>query len=146
VALSSTLSRHVWEAVAQLACDITNATGRNQHALARRRYRELEAYTREQARRHLSHPFLLETLADFTDSNRKAVSLYRKALRLSTRLGEPKQSILFELARRHLALPKGRVLARRYLVAALAEAKRRRDRTVFKQAAQLLRSTEVRAT
>ena len=144
--MSRTLPHHVWEAVAQLACDITNASGRNQHALAKRRYRELEAYTNEQIRHRRSHPFLLETLADFTEGNYKAVSLYRRALRLSTRLGEPKQSILLELARRNIAVPRRRAVARRYLTAALAEARRRLDRDVVKQAAQLLRATEELAT
>jgi len=127
----------MWATVVQAACDMVNASGHNQHALGRRYYRDFEAFVRGQARRRRSHPWVLEALADFTEDNRKAIGLYRKALRLARRKGLGGQTLLLELAKRHFELRGGRPLARRYLSASLAEARRRQDRDVVKEALKI---------
>ena len=80
----------------------------------------------EKARRHESHPWLLETLADFTENDKQAIRIYKRALRLATMNALPRQTILLELGRRTLEIAGRRRAASRYLTAALAEAKRRR--------------------
>ena len=127
----------MWATVVQAAGDMTNASGRNQRALGRKHYRELEALVRSQVRRRRSHAWVLETLADFTENNRKAVGLYRKALRLARLQGLAGHTILLELAKRHFEIRGGKSLARRYLSASLSEARRRHDRDVVKEALEV---------
>ncbi|MCC7635541.1 hypothetical protein [Stenotrophomonas rhizophila] len=52
------------------------------------------------------HPFLWETLADFTRDDRVAIGLYQRALLQVRQLGsaEAEASICMELAQRHLVL------------------------------------------
>ena len=132
------IPRDQWEILHELSWQIVDASGSNHRKAEREAYRRLARFVREQARQRRSHPFIIEALADFTDDDRKAIQLYRRALRLARRRGFPRQTILLELARRHFAIKGRRRLARRYLRAALEEAFRRRDRDTVKGGVELL--------
>lgn len=135
--MSAAIPRDQWEAVAQLGCDIVNASRIDDQEAARRHYRRLEAYVRGQVENGRSNAFILESLGDFTHDNRKAIALYRRALTMARRRGTAGQTILLELGKRHLELKGKLSLAKRYLRAAWFEARRRGDREVASQAMQL---------
>lgn len=115
----------MYQQVRDLALEITNCTLRDDARGRRAAYAALEAYCAEQATAGRRHPFLVETLADFSPSRTKAMNLYRAALRLSRRMGEQTHSVLLALGR--LQLESGSIRsARRYLVAAHRDAAMRR--------------------
>ncbi|MCU0784720.1 MAG: hypothetical protein MUF81_11885 [Verrucomicrobia bacterium] len=63
----STVPPDSYEHVGELAADITNATPADDHGLAESLYQRLHVYHEEQLAAGCSHPFLVETLADYTD-------------------------------------------------------------------------------
>lgn len=67
-----------------------------------RMYDELECFCNEHQDSKQDHPVLWETLADFTEDNVKAISVYRQAFSLADTLkeNEYKASIQFSLAQR----------------------------------------------
>lgn len=137
--MKRTVDRQTWGIVTDLACDIANASIKDDAAGGRKAYQRLKAFVDERTRQHKSHPWFLETLADFTADNRRAISLYRRALGLANRAGLPKHTLLLELGRRHLNVRGKRAVATRYLASALAEAKRRRAHDSSVEAEALLK-------
>jgi len=85
-------------------------------------YNELECYCEAQAER--DHPFLWETLADFTLDDQAALALYLKALSKAQLLGSAdyEASVLLSLAERHKDIGNAE-LAYRYALEANAKAK-----------------------
>ncbi len=71
-----------------------------------RLYGELRDYCESVAASGRDHPFLWETLGDFTSDDRAALGIYARALALATAAGaiEYEASILFALAERHSCL------------------------------------------
>jgi hypothetical protein len=62
----STIPPEVYDRVGELAADITNATLADDHALAESLYQRLHLYHEQQLAAGRSHPFIIETLADYT--------------------------------------------------------------------------------
>ncbi len=69
-------------------------------------YNELHEYCEAEDRSGRGHPFLWETLADFTTDDQAATALYMKALKHARKLKAPdyEASILFALAQRYSAM------------------------------------------
>jgi hypothetical protein len=84
-----------------LATGLMNASEADDTRTYWQLYRELQVYC--EAHSSQDHPFLWETLADFTTDNQVSLGLYDKALASATRLGvtEYQASILFAIAERH---------------------------------------------
>lgn len=102
----SQIPPEMYERVRELALAITNATLADNDALADSFYQQLLAYHEEMQRAGASHPFLVETLADYTDDNHEALRIYQRALVMSREWGqeEPTQTILVGMAQRWLEL------------------------------------------
>lgn len=133
----SSIPRDVYERVRDLALAIAGFRLQGDGRRARAAYRILDIYCREQESLGRRHPFLRETLADFSRSPSEALKLYHSALRLCRRMGEQQHTILLSLGRLHLKSGSIRA-ARRVLVAAEREAIRREDREDAAEARQLL--------
>lgn len=71
-----------------------------------RLYQELHDYCELVASDGRDHPFLWESLADFTDDDRAAIGFYSRALKLAMEAGalDHQASIRFALAQRHLEI------------------------------------------
>ena len=135
----------MYKRVLGLALAMTNATLRGDVRAHRAALRELRDYHGEHDAEGGAHPFLSETLADYTPSRAAAVKLYHRALRLSRRMGEPQHTILLSLGK--LYLDAGNVqAARRNLRAAHREAVRVRDRELSAEARELLEKVHARST
>ncbi|MES2440658.1 MAG: hypothetical protein V4584_16450 [Verrucomicrobiota bacterium] len=76
----SDIPRELYARVHELALAITNAVMADDEILSRR---ELKSYHEEQVLLGTSHPFLTETLADFTEDPPEAVRLYQLSIRQS---------------------------------------------------------------
>ncbi len=87
-------------------------------------YNALRDYCEEQIQAGYNHPFLWESLADFTPDNSAAIPLYLRALEAAQRedAREYRVSIRFALAERYKGLGQDD-LARDYAVAANDEAR-----------------------
>ncbi|MFS2033039.1 hypothetical protein ACEN8I_03345 [Polaromonas sp. CT11-55] len=72
---------HVFE----LSTQLMNASKSEDLKSYWRFYDELRLYCEEESKSGRDHPFLWETLADFTNDNGVAVALYEKALDLANR-------------------------------------------------------------
>jgi len=136
--MNADIPRDQWEVLHDLSWQIVEASSKDDRRAGRDAYRRLSAFVRDQTRRRRSHPYIIEALADFTETGQKAIALYRRALRLARRRGIPGQTILLELARHQFAIKGGQRLARRYLRASLEEAFRMRDRDTVKGGLELL--------
>jgi hypothetical protein len=68
-----------WETIAEIACEYTNYTLADDEIAAGSRKNELVAVIRSTIKKHGNVPFLLETLADYTDSLKEALELYERA-------------------------------------------------------------------
>jgi len=111
----------MYEHVFALVSGMTSAAGDEDVKTYWRLYDELEAYCQAQTER--DHPFLWETLADFTMDDQVALALYLKALAKAQLLGaaDYEASILLSLAERHKDI--GNMdLAYRYALEASAKA------------------------
>lgn len=135
----STVPKEMYERVLDLALGIANSRLGGDDRGARGYYRRLCFYCREQESLGRRHPFLLETIADFSRSRATAIKLYHSALRLSRRMGEPQHTILLSLGRLHLEHGNRRA-ARRCLRAAEREASSHQDRDDAAEARALLES------
>jgi hypothetical protein len=99
----SNIPRDIYDRVADLACEITNATLAEDDALASSLYETLRCYHEELNRSGRSHPFVTETLADFTENSKEAVSLYELALQQSAAFpGEPLHTKRVDLGKKLL--------------------------------------------
>ena len=108
----STIPPDIFERVGDLAADITNATLADDHALAESLYQGLRLYQEERLAAGRSHPFIIETLADYTNDPTQALRYYEQALAMSRQMtsDEPTHTILIstgeqliELGRREQA-------------------------------------------
>jgi hypothetical protein len=111
----------VWERVMAFASLLANESRRDRYWA---HYNALRDYCDALARDGYDHPFLWETLADFTPDDGAAIPLYLKALQLS--VGDAARhyrvSIRFALAARYKNRGHGDA-ARKYALAAYDEAK-----------------------
>ena len=134
----SSIPKDMYDRVFDPSLAIVNATYREDRREIRDTYGELEDYYRQQEAAGRPHPFLPETVADFTNAKSKAIKLYHAALRLSRRMGEQKHTIQLSLGRLYLEAGNRRA-ARRWLLAARRDARRYKDADDAAEAARLLR-------
>lgn len=89
--------------VLDLVTDLTDASLRDDTRAQWRLYGELRDYCESEVAAGRDHPFLWESLADFTTDHVAAVALYQRGLVQARRISavEYEASILFELAQRH---------------------------------------------
>ncbi len=135
----STIPPDIYDYVGSLAADITNATLADDHALAGSLYQRLHLYHEEQLATGRSHPFIIETLADYTDDPAQALCYYQQALAMSQHLtsDEPTHTILIAIGERLLDLGQ-RDQAEAPIRAGRAEALRRGDTDWIQHADSLL--------
>lgn len=129
----------IHEHVLALAAEIAN-TWRPDDARARwRLYSELSDYCDSVAAAGRDHPFLWETLADFTTDDRIATNIYLRALSLATAAGaaEYQASICLALAQRHVSMG-GNSLAYDFACRANAHAMQADDLDIRQQISQFL--------
>lgn len=102
----SQIPPEMYEKVHGYALAITNAVLADDASLADSLYQQLLAYHEEMEKAGSSHPFLVETLADYTDNDREALRFYQQVLAMlrERRKVEPIQTILVAMAERWLEL------------------------------------------
>lgn len=124
----STIPQDIYEHVRELALDITNATLADDNALAESLYQRLLNYHEAQIIVGRSHPFLVETVADYTDEPAQALKYYIQALEMSRQMAsdEPTQTILIGIGARLLEMGQ-REQAEAFIREGRAEAVRRAD-------------------
>ncbi len=140
----STIPPDIYEHVSQLAFDITNATLADDHALAESIYQHLHLYHEEQLANGRSHPFILETLADYTDDPAQAISHYEEALAMSRRMtsDEPTHTILIGIGERLIELKRAEQ-AEAFIHDGRTEAQRRGEIDWVKEADELLSTLSI---
>ncbi|ULU24630.1 hypothetical protein [Dyella terrae] len=130
----------VWDHVMGFATELANESEPDRYATT---YKDLHDYCEEQSLGGYEHPFLWETLADFTMDDGAAVSLYQRALKLA--VGDEarayRASIQFSLAERHKRLGDD-AQAREYAVSADDEARAIDDRELRRRISRFLLSKE----
>ena len=127
----------VYDTVADLACGMTNATCADDAALHNSLYQQLLAFYEDQSRRGILHPFVVETLADYTEDRPEALRFYREALAISEP-DEPRYSILISMAERLIEVGE-RDQAEACLRDGRAEAEGRNDSDSVAEADSVLR-------
>lgn len=134
----STIPAEIYESVSELAFAITNATLADDDALAESLYLRLQLYHEEQLATGRSHPFIIETLADYTDDPTQAIRYYEQALAMSRRMPshEPTHTILIGIGEQLLELGQ-REQAEAFVRDGRAEALRRGETDWIKHADQL---------
>lgn len=139
----SPIPPEMYERVRDLTLSITNATLADDAALADSHYQQLLAYYEETEKAGTSHPFLVETLADYTDDDREAIGFYLQALAISRESGrkEPTQTILVGMANRWIELGNEEQAAA-CLRDAYAEALSRGDSDTLKEIEELRKRGE----
>jgi hypothetical protein len=102
----SSIPPEMHERVLDMACQITNAALADDTALREAHYLSLLEYFEAQTDAGQGHPFLTETVADYTDDPVAALRYYQLALEQSHKLGvtEPMQTILIGIAEKLLEL------------------------------------------
>lgn len=133
--LPEDMHAHVLTLVTQLV-ETTEVGDRRAHW---RLYGELRSYCESESASGREHPFLWETLADFTTESRVAIEFYARALAQAERLGatEYEASIRFALAEQHLKLGSTE-LAYRYALAANEQSKQLDDPDLRRDISQFL--------
>jgi hypothetical protein len=140
----SAIPSDIYKHVVELAAEITNATMADDDALADSLYQRLRVYHEEQLAAGGSHPFIIETLADYTDDPAHALGYYEQALAMSRQMtgDEPTHTIIICLGERLIELGR-REQAEAFIRDGLAEAIRRGDRDWIQNANELLEEGEV---
>lgn len=135
----SSILPDIYAHVSHLAIEITNATVADDTALAESLYQRLHLYHEEQLANGRNHPFILETLADYTHDHAQAVRYYEQALTMSRRMttDEPTHSILISIGERLLELDRPEQ-AEAFLHDGRAEALQRSQMDWVKQVDELL--------
>ena len=130
----------MYDSVLELTVGITNATLAEDDALSQSLYLRLLIYYQEQIAAGRTHPFLTETVADYTDDSTEAMHYYKLALEQSHALGdsEPTQTIRIGIASKLLELGQ-REQAEAHLRDGRAEAIRRGDEFAVEEADLLLK-------
>lgn len=88
----------IHERVADLAAEIVNAGQAGDNRSSWALYDELRNYCEAVASEGRDHPFLWETLADFTADDQAAIALYQRALPLAVAAGADEYSASIHLA------------------------------------------------
>jgi len=127
----------VYNQVADLACAMTNATCADDAALCASLYQQLLAFYEDQRKRGALHPFVVESLADYTEDQTEALRFYREALSTSEP-DEPRYTILISMAERLIELGE-REQAEACLRDGRAEAEDRNDSDYVAVAERVLR-------
>lgn len=135
----NTIPPDIYESVVELAAAITNATLADDDALSSSLYQQLFNYYAEMSVAGRCHPFLIETLADFTDEPTDSLGYYRQALAMSQQMSsdEPTATILIGIGEQLLAMGR-REQAEAYLRDGRAEAVQRMDSFGIEEADRLL--------
>ena len=135
----NTIPPYIYEHVAELAADITNATLADDDALAESLYQRIQLYHEEQLAAGRSHPFIIETLADYTDDAAQALRYYEQALAMSRHMSsdEPTETILIGIGERLIVLGR-REQAEAFIRDGRAEAVRRGNADCARKADRLL--------
>lgn len=135
----NTIPPDIYERVADLAAEITNATLADDHALSQSLYQQLLDFYTELSAANRCHPFVIETLADYTDDPTEALRYYEQALAMSRLMtsDEPTQTILIGIGAQLLQMGR-REQAEAYLRDGRAEAVRREDSSWIDEADRLL--------
>lgn len=128
----------VYDQVADLACGMTNATCADDTALCASLYQQLLAFYEAQHARGTLHPFVVESLADYTEDRAGAVRFYREALAISEP-DEPRHTILISMAERLIDLGEHEQ-AEACLREGRAEAEERNDPDWVAEADRVLRA------
>ena len=130
----------IYGRVFDLATALTNASEASDKAEYAERLKELRELFEECSRLGKAHPFLTETLADYTEDLPRAIELYRLALAQSSEVsGEPTHTKHISLAER--LIENGHVAAAREHLALGREAARHADdREWVDRAAELART------
>lgn len=136
----SSIPPDMYERVLELTVEITNATLAEDDALSQSLYQSLLIYHQEQAAMGRVHPFLTETVADYTDDPTEALRYYKLALEQSRDIGngEPTQTILIGIASKLLELGQ-REQAEAHLRDGRIEATRRGDGFSVAEADRLMK-------
>jgi hypothetical protein len=118
------IPHHIYARVFDLASKLTDARETGGTKQFWDHYNELKEFCEAQDAQGLGHPFLWETLADYTDDDSASVALYTKALEAAQNpsTAEYRSSIQFALAERHKAMGNDD-LAYKYALAANETAK-----------------------
>jgi tetratricopeptide (TPR) repeat protein len=101
---NSTISEGIYDQVMELVHDIVDATYAEDSGLIAKTHEALRRYCVKQMMRGENHPFIPETLADFTEDHETAIRLYKQALELAERTQNQTHSILLSLAERYREL------------------------------------------
>jgi tetratricopeptide (TPR) repeat protein len=131
------ITQDVYDTVADLACGMTNATCADDVPLHDSLYQQLLAFYEDQRRRGTLHPFVVETLADYTEDRPEALRFYREALAISEP-DEPRYTILISMAERLIEVGE-RDQAEACLRDGRAEAEGRNDSESVVEADRVLR-------
>jgi hypothetical protein len=138
--MPSRIPEDLYGRVFELATAITNASEASDDVAYSAGVEELQALFEERARLGKSHPFLTETLADYTSDCEKAVELYRLAIEQSAAFAqEPTHTKHISLAER-LAEAGDVDGAREHLALGREAARRADDREAIDHAALVARS------
>lgn len=84
---SIALPQDLYESVLSLSIVLTNTRLEKDVQAQWRAYEALQQFCEKAAGNGRNHPFLWETLADFTIDNRVAIALYQRSLEASAQLG-----------------------------------------------------------
>ena len=135
----STIPPDIYNRVAELAADITNATLAGDDALSLSLYQGFLDYFTDQSAAGRCHPFIVETLADFTNDAIQALRYYEQALAMSRQMSseEPTHTILIGIGAQLFEIGR-REQAEAYLRDGRAEAIRRADSSSVQEADRLL--------
>jgi hypothetical protein len=127
----------VYDQVASLACGMTNATCADDAVLCDSLYQQLLTFYGDLRKRGALHPFVVESLADYTEDRTDALRFYREALAISEP-DEPRYTILISMAERLIELGE-REQAEACLRDGRAEAEGRNDCDYVAEADRVLR-------
>ena len=135
----SNIPPDIYERVHELAVAIANASAAGDDALYDSLCQTICIFCDEQAGLGRSHPFLTETMADYTSDPAEAVQLYELALKQACAFpDEPTHTKMISLAEQLIELGR-REQAEAYLRDGRAEAARRGDTFWVEDADRLLR-------
>jgi hypothetical protein len=139
----STIPPDIYEQVREFALEITNASLAEDHALAESLYERFLSYHEAQLAAGRSHPFIVESLADYTHDRAQAIRYYEQALAMSRQMtsDEPTHSILIDLGAQLIEVGQ-REQAEAFIRDGRAEAVRRGDEYYIEEADRLLAEAE----
>ena len=137
----------IYERILDLATSLTNASEAGDTKFYWNLYGELRKFCEGESESGRDHPFLWETLADFTSDDRAAITLYAKALASANdpAAAGDRASIQLAMAERYRDLGDP-ALARKFAVAANEEAKALDDLELRRSISEFLLSASEHIT